>query len=178
MTYVSAEFVNPDRPKKRVGPLRVLVDTGSSDCELSAESIEQLGLKPVETALFETAAGITTSANVYRATIRVLGREASVLLSPAEGEESSDDDEEDDEEDDGEEDFDELFGFEKTSDGGLLGHDALAALGLAVDCRRRELIMLPPTEPETSQPVAEASSAGPVAGSWQGTGANAAFYLY
>ena len=55
MTYVSAEFVNPDKPKRRVGPLRVLVDTGSSDCELSAESIEQLKLRPVDTALFETA---------------------------------------------------------------------------------------------------------------------------
>ena len=141
LTYVMAEFSNPAKPKKRVGPLRMMVDTGSNDCELSGELINKLGLKPFETALFETAAGITTEAPVFKAKIHVMGREANVLLSPAEGE--SDDDDSGDDEDGGEEDFDEKFGFDKTSDDALLGHDALAELGFAVDCRKRELIPLP-----------------------------------
>ena len=37
---------------------------------------------------------------------------------------------------------DAVFGFEKVSDDALLGHDALAALGLAVDCRYRRLLPL------------------------------------
>jgi hypothetical protein len=65
----------------------------------------------------------------------------------------------------------------QTSDGGLLGHDALAALGLAVDCRRRELVLLPPAEPRTS-PAGASASAGSSRGSWQGTGESKAFYLY
>ena len=151
MTYVLATFTNPEQPSRSVGPLRVLVDTGSTDCELSGESIQKLRLKPHETALFETAAGITTEAPVFRAKLKVLGREATVLLSPAEGESSDEEDDDDDDDESGEEDFDARFGFEKTSDGGLLGHDALAALGLAVDCRRRRLVVLPEDEDEGEQ---------------------------
>ena len=159
LTYVLAEFSNPDKPSRHIGPVRVMVDTGSTDCELSGERIQSLRLKAHETALFETAAGITTEAPVYRANIKVLGREATVLLSPAEGEDDDDDDDDDESEGEGEEDFDERFGFEKTSDGGLLGHDALAALGLAVDCRHRRLVLLPDDqEVFRSEAYSEASS--------------------
>ena len=48
--------------------------------------IEKLGLRPIEGegAVFETAAGIAMESAIYRATIRVNGREASCLLSPSE----------------------------------------------------------------------------------------------
>ena len=78
----------------------MMVDTGSNDCELSGDLISTLGLRPFETALFETAAGITTEAPVFKARIHVMGREANVLLSPAEGE-SDDDDDDNDGEDEG-----------------------------------------------------------------------------
>ena len=154
LTYVRAEFLNAERPQHRTGPVRLLVDTGSTDCELPGSQIEALKLRPVESALFETAAGITMQAPVYRATVQVLGREADVLLGPAELDE--DDEESEEEREEGEEDFDVKFGFEKVSDEGLLGHDALAALGFAVDCRRRELVPLPTVANAVADRVAAA----------------------
>ena len=142
-----------DATAAREDQLRALVDTGSTDCELKGRLIEQLDLRPdtdAGFALFETAAGIQTEAQIYRATIQVCGREALCLLSPAEAQAEEED--EDDEEEDGEEEekdaagVDEIeaaFGFEAMSDDALLGHDALAALGLAVDCSRRRLFPVP-----------------------------------
>ena len=143
LTYANVEVVNPADPTRTV-LVRALVDTGSTDCELRGEQIEELGLRPeADTAVFETAAGIQCEAPLYRATIRVMGREASCLLSPAE-KQADDDEEEDDEEED---ELDATFGFSKVSDDALLGHDALAALGLAVDCRERRLLALPGVDP-------------------------------
>ena len=59
-----------------------------------------------------------------------------VVLSPADGDES------DDESDESDEELDARFGFDRVSDEGMLGHTALAALNLAVDCRRRRLVAL------------------------------------
>ena len=151
MTYARIEISNPEEPGRFVS-VRALVDTGSTDCELRGHLIEQIDLRPDSDcgfALFETAAGITTHAPVYRAIVRTCGREASCLLSPAEMDEDEDEEEEEDDDEDevvgvtpraG---FDAAFGFEKVSDDALLGHDALAALGLAVDTSRRRLFPTP-----------------------------------
>ena len=45
--------------------------------------------------------------------------------------------------DESDEELDQRFGFDRVSDEGMLGHTALAALNLAVDCRRRRLVALP-----------------------------------
>ena len=151
MTYARIEVANMDEPDRAIS-VRALVDTGSTDCELRSALIQQLDLRPdadAGFALFETAAGVQTSAPVYRALIRVHGREAPCLLSPSEDmQEDDDSDDEDEDEDEGEgvEDLDAKFGFEKISDEALLGHDALAALGLAVDTRRRRLFPAPRDE--------------------------------
>ena len=148
LTYAMVKFVNP-RDESRHVTVRALVDTGSNDCELRAPLIETLGLPRLDgNAHFETAAGITITNALYRAKVTVMGRTSGVLLSPAEGSEDSDEGSSsssasEEEESEGEEDFDELHGFDSTSDDAMLGHDALAALGLAVDCRRRRLVPLP-----------------------------------
>lgn len=66
-----------------------------------------------------------------------------VLLSPSEADDAESDGSSYESESEGEEDFDAIHGFDSTSDDGMLGHDALAALGLAVDCRSRALVALP-----------------------------------
>lgn len=144
LTYAKIEFINPADPSRAMS-VRVMVDTGATDCELRSELIEQLRLPPTgEGALFETASGITTSAPLYRATVRAFGRSATVLLSPAEhDEDESSDDDDETSNGEGRDAFDAEHGFDRVSDDGLLGHDCLAALNLAVDCRRRRLIELP-----------------------------------
>ena len=84
--------------------------------QLKGEMIEKLGLRPIEGegAVFETAAGIAMESAIYRATIRVNGREASCLLSPSEKDRL---DEDEDEESDSEDEEDAAFGFDKVSDG-------------------------------------------------------------
>merc|ERR1712060_656008 len=95
--------------------------------DLDRRVIKTLGLH-VDTsegsAQFETAGGVTIEAPIYRAIVRVLGRTASVRVSPSE--EESDNEEE-----------------SYNTDEALLGHDALAALGLLVDCRNRRLVAMP-----------------------------------
>ena len=135
MTYAWVDVRHPD--KDQFMRVRTLVDTGSTDCELKADVIQRLGLPATgETAHFETAVGRVTEQPIYEAVIRVLGREARVVLSPADGDES------DDESDESDEELDQRFGFDRVSDEGMLGHTALAALNLAVDCRRRRLVAL------------------------------------
>ena len=135
MTYAWVDVRHPD--KTEFVRVRTLVDTGSTDCELKADVIRRLGLPATgETAHFETAVGRVTEQPIYEAVIRVLGREARVVLSPADGDES------DDESDESDEELDARFGFDRVSDEGMLGHTALAALNLAVDCRRRRLVAL------------------------------------
>ena len=136
MTYAWVDVRHPD--KTEFVRVRTLVDTGSTDCELKADVIRRLGLPATgETAHFETAVGRVTEQPIYEAVIRVLGREARVVLSPADGDES------DDESDESDEELDARFGFDRVSDEGMLGHTALAALNLAVDCRKRRLVALP-----------------------------------
>ena len=135
MTYAWVDVRHPD--KDQFMRVRTLVDTGSTDCELKADVIQRLGLPATgETAHFETAVGRVTEQPIYEAVIRVLGREARVVLSPADGDES------DDESDASDEELDQRFGFDRVSDEGMLGHTALAALNLAVDCRKRRLVAL------------------------------------
>ena len=136
MTYAWVDVRHPE--KADFVRVRTLVDTGSTDCELKADVIRKLGLPATgETAHFETAVGRVTEQPIYEAVIRVLGREARVVLSPADGDES------DDESDESDEELDQRFGFDRVSDEGMLGHTALAALNLAVDCRKRRLVALP-----------------------------------
>ena len=136
MTYAWVDVRHPD--KTEFVRVRTLVDTGSTDCELKADVIRRLGLPATgETAHFETAVGRVTEQPIYEAVIRVLGREARVVLSPADGDES------DDESDESDEAADQRPGVRGVSDEGMLGHTALAALNLAVDCRKRRLVALP-----------------------------------
>jgi predicted aspartyl protease len=113
-----------------------LVDTGCTDMDLSQRLIHKLGLAvdPSEgTAQFETAGGVTIEAPIYRALVRVLGREASVRISPSEDDACQSDD--------GTCSSDDSDGG--NTDAALLGHDALAALGLLVDCHGRRLLAAP-----------------------------------
>jgi len=116
---VTIEFQNPLDPTKKIS-VNALVDSGSTDCDLQEHFIKALNL-PVDeiagTAKFETAAGLTIEAPIYHAIVRLLGREKLVRVSP-----SADPD---------------------GSDEALLGHDALAALGVLVDSRNRRLIPAP-----------------------------------
>lgn len=149
MTYAWVEVRHPDQTD--FVRVRTLVDTGSTDCELKDDLIRKLKLPATgETAHFETAIGRVTEQPIYEAVIRVLGREARVVLSPADGDDSDDDDDSDksESESDSDEELDERFGFDKVSDEGMLGHTALAALNLAVDCRKRRLVALPDEEAE------------------------------
>ena len=113
MTYAWVDVRHPD--KTEFVRVRTLVDTGSTDCELKADVIRKLGLPATgETAHFETAVGRVTEQPIYEAVIRVLGREARVVLSPADGDES------DDESDASDEELDARFGFDRVSDEGML----------------------------------------------------------
>ena len=146
MTYAVVEFANPAEPSRTVR-VEALVDTGATDCEISQSLIDELGLTPFDQATFETAAGISMSSALYRAIVRVEGRESLVLLSPSEKDEEEDSDDSEDAEDAAaraaDAALDAAHGFKAISDDGLLGHDALAALGLLVDCGRRKLVPAP-----------------------------------
>eukprot|EP00405_Crypthecodinium_cohnii_P011627 CAMPEP_0206442850 /NCGR_PEP_ID=MMETSP0324_2-20121206/14048_1 /ASSEMBLY_ACC=CAM_ASM_000836 /TAXON_ID=2866 /ORGANISM="Crypthecodinium cohnii, Strain Seligo" /LENGTH=545 /DNA_ID=CAMNT_0053910733 /DNA_START=120 /DNA_END=1757 /DNA_ORIENTATION=+ len=113
--------------------VRSLVDTGSTDLDLPSKALKELKLEvdPDEAvAFFETSGGETIEAPIYRAEVRMLGRQCSLRASPSEprkDDSDSDEDEEDDEEEEA-----------------LMGHDALAAIGLLVDCRRGRLLAAPP----------------------------------
>lgn len=147
MTYATVLVQHPDQPQLGWTSVRAMVDTGSTDCELRGELIERLNLpRTGETAIFETAIGrVSAESPIFRARVRVQGREAEVLLSAAEGGEESGG-ESDEESDDEDSELDAQFGFDRFSDEALLGHNALAALGLAVDCRNRRLVPLPEVE--------------------------------
>jgi len=126
-TYALVQFEHPSDPSKRA-EVRALVDSGSTDCDLRQGLLKALSL-PIDAtngaAHFETAAGVTIETPIHQARIRVAGREALVRVSPM-----------DEQSVDG-------GGFSTNTDEALLGHDALAALGLLVDCRNRRLIAAP-----------------------------------
>jgi len=127
--HVLIEISHPTDPA-RSAIVRALVDTGSTDVDVSQSVIDQLGLE-IDTreapAQFETAGGITIEAPIYSAAIKALGREAVVRVSPTEAPEESN-----------------AYSSDDAENEALLGHDALAALGLLVDCRNRQLLVVQP----------------------------------
>lgn len=146
--HVFIEISHPTDPARRA-IVRALVDTGSTDVDLSQSIIDRLDLE-IDTreapAQFETAGGITVEAPIYSAVIKALGREAVVRVSPTEAPEVGGD--ESNEEEGGA-----CSSAAATAaiaaatgaapgDEALLGHDALAALGLLVDCRNRQLLLV------------------------------------
>ena len=123
-------------------------DTGATDCEISQSLIDELGLTPFDQATFETAAGISMSSALYRAIVRVEGRESLVLLSPSEKDEEDDSDDSEDAEDAAaraaDAALDAAHGFKAISDDGLLGHErSTSTIWLAVDGECKVLLSLP-----------------------------------
>merc|ERR1719396_230324 len=95
--------------------VNALVDSGSTDIDLNQRTIDALGLQVDASqgpAQFEVAGGFTVESPMYSAFATVLGQTALARVGPS----------------------------EDTSDEALLGHDALASLGLLVDCRHRRLL--------------------------------------
>lgn len=142
MTEVTIEFANPSDTSRAI-EVKALVDTGSTDCDVRGDLVDSLAL-PLDvfsaTAKFETSASVSTEASLHCAHIRVNDHSAFVLVSPSTT--------------DGNEDMSssELssscsagLGMDQRRgrDDALLGHDALAALGLLVDCRNRQLVSAP-----------------------------------
>merc|ERR1712178_668568 len=85
------------------------------------------------TAQFETTGGVTIEAPIYTASLEVLGRAERVRISPSEEDACDSDDSS-------------CSADERNrsiTDAALLGHDALAALGLLVDCHGRRLLASP-----------------------------------
>eukprot|EP00435_Cladocopium_sp_Y103_P028777 s99_g7.t1 len=129
--HVKMSFGKPMIESEKDVVVKALVDTGSTDVDLQESKIKALGLVVDDSeipALFETAGGVTTTAPIYWAIAKLGSREARVRLSPSlveEEEEDSEDSSEDTLED----------------EDALLGHDALAALNLLVDCKHRRLLV-------------------------------------
>ncbi|CAE7798485.1 unnamed protein product [Symbiodinium sp. CCMP2592] len=151
--HVKLRFRNPagNGAHKELA-VRALVDSGSTDAELKRERIKSLGLAVDETeipAQFETAGGVTIEAPIYRTIASLADREALVRVSPSEEDLDEEDSEEESEESDGASGSD-IDSDDDDDEEALLGHDALAALGLLVDCGKRRLLKAPP--PEASSP--------------------------
>ncbi|KAL1515417.1 hypothetical protein AB1Y20_002043 [Prymnesium parvum] len=128
LTYAIVKFCNPRREKgAECVSVRALVDTGSSDCELRERYVSQLKLSPVGTSEYETAAGATVE-TTYRAEIWYEGRCCMALLTSTPDWRFADGVDEDDE----------------MTDEAILGHDALANMGLIVDCAAQQLLLKPP----------------------------------
>jgi len=111
--------------------------------DLSQRLIDELGLSvdPSEgTAQFETAGGVTIEAPIYAASLHVLDRAERVRISPSEDDACNSDDEG----------CSEADADRGNTDAALLGHDALAALGLLVDCHGRRLLASAPDDEHTS----------------------------
>lgn len=132
LTYAWVEFRSSSSARSRV--VRALVDTGSTNCDLRPSIIADLSLPLAAeggASHFETAAGRHVENCLYEATISVHGRVACVRISAA--------DEEEGEEDEEEQGVDREFGFAADTDDAILGCEALAQLGLLVDCQHRRL---------------------------------------
>jgi len=115
--------------------------------DLNPKVIDSLGLEEDTNeikAKFETAGGIAVEAPMYRVLVRLLGREACVLASPSELPEDKEEDSGDEEEEDsGDDEEDTSESEDEVEEDALLGHDALAELGLLVDCRHKRLLLDP-----------------------------------
>lgn len=148
--HVKMSFGKPMAESQKDVVVKALVDTGSTDVDLQESKIKALGLVVDDSeipALFETAGGVTTTAPIYWAIAKLGSREARVRLSPSLAEEEEDSE---DSEDSGEDTL--------QDEDALLGHDALAALNLLVDCKHRRLlvesdqVMPPSLQMEQNQP--------------------------
>lgn len=138
--HVNVRFSNP-MTKKEIS-VKALVDSGSTDVDLQQSKINALDLVVDESeipALFETAGGVTTSAPIYWATAQLGERRAPVRLSPSLAEDDETDSDEEEEEDSDES----TSTAEGDEEEALLGHDALAALNILVDCKNRCLLLAP-----------------------------------
>jgi len=115
-TYVQCVFTSPLSP---AGPCvtveAALVDTGSSDCELCGNLLARLPALPVvmRGAIYETATG-AEAFDAYEVLLTVHGKTAAVVVTACD---------------------------ESSSDDALVGHMALGALGLDVDCIARRLLL-------------------------------------
>mmetsp|Transcript_56215 Transcript_56215/g.126468 ORF Transcript_56215/g.126468 Transcript_56215/m.126468 type:complete len:429 (-) Transcript_56215:19-1305(-) len=120
-THVIAKFAHPSKPGRTL-TAKALIDTGSTDIDLQSRTIKALEL-PIDAdegvAQFETAGGVEIQAPIHRGMVSIADCSAVVRISPSEEDGSDEDDD---------------------SDEALLGHDALASLGLLVDCRRQQLL--------------------------------------
>lgn len=144
LTYVQAAFSSPKDPGKVVEVL-ALIDTGSPECDLRQTYLDQLG---VSEPPFDHDAGLACTL-----VVSVMGRRTEVQVHRAEepgdgdavrkrsavegigrlGAEAAGDTEKADE-------VDLLFGCNTSIDDAVIGYEALAQLGLLVDCRRRQLV--------------------------------------
>ncbi|CAE7945794.1 unnamed protein product, partial [Symbiodinium sp. KB8] len=124
LTFVEAEFRRAgDADGQSVVVRRALVDTGSSDCELREAMFRKIQPLPViqEGVVYETATGVEAF-DVFEVQISVQGRScvAAMTVVPearfAPGAE------------------------DPCTDDAIIGHMALAALGLLVDPKTRRLI--------------------------------------
>lgn len=129
LTLAKCTFSSPLAPQ---GPCVVvrhaLVDTGSSDCELRGWLLNRLPQLPVVSrgAVYETATG-GEEFDAYEVLLTIEGRTAAVVVTAC---------------------------CEESSDDALLGHMALGALRLPVDCLARRLLpTLPPQLPPAPGPA-------------------------
>lgn len=115
LTLAHCTFTSPLAPHgPRVVVRRALVDSGSSDCELRGNLLERLPRLPVVSrgAVYETATG-GEAFDAYEVLLTVEGRTAAVVVTAC---------------------------FDGSSDDALVGHMALGALRLPLDCQARRLL--------------------------------------
>jgi len=123
-TYAPVRFKRPgDDDATRFVELEALVDTGSTDCELRESFVRLLSLPLEDEEEYETATG-TQIERTYRVLVECGGECCEALVtSTAEWRFARGVPEED-----------------EATDEAVLGHQALADLGLLVDCRSRTLV--------------------------------------
>eukprot|EP00434_Breviolum_minutum_P039411 symbB.v1.2.034998.t1/scaffold4623.1/size37307/1 len=116
MTYVEVEFRSTADPSRSVVVPKALVDTGSSDCELREGLFQRIQpLRSIEQGvLYETVTG-AEAYDVYEVEISILGRRGVAALTLVPESRFAPDAE------------------DACSDNAIVGHMALAALGLLVD---------------------------------------------
>ncbi|CAK9109097.1 Putative WD repeat-containing protein [Durusdinium trenchii] len=124
LVFARCSFTAPSCPD---GPAvvveRALVDTGSSDCELREGLLKRLPPLPVVArgVTYETSTG-DEAYDAYEVVLTVNGRRCAAVLTVVPEERFS------------------AHADEPCSDEALLGHMAIAALGLDVHCRQRSML--------------------------------------
>lgn len=112
--FVSCAFTSPWAPQGPHVLVRALVDTGSSDCELRPSLLQRLPALPIVAsgAVYETSIG-GEAYEAYEVLLTVMGRTCVAVVTCTD---------------------------EYSSDDALVGHMALGALQLCVDCSARHLV--------------------------------------